>query len=85
MTIAFKSTRTQSPRPTFLLRLLKWLAAHDNAYRQNCKLRELPVSRLADMGMTRHDANTAFYRRTANRPADCAPITIRMSRPGLKS
>ncbi|GHF54589.1 DUF1127 domain-containing protein [Seohaeicola zhoushanensis] len=50
-----------SSRP-FLLRLLDALVAWDARHRDAHKLRNMTDERLADMGMTRSDAENAFRR-----------------------
>lgn len=49
-------------RKPMLLRLIDAVAGWDARYRQAQKLREMPDERLADMGLTRRDALTAFRR-----------------------
>ncbi len=41
----------------------QWLLRVDAAYREHCKLKETEDRLLEDMGITRRQANTAFYRR----------------------
>lgn len=53
--------RTDSPKP-FLLRLLFAVASWEARQREAHKLRNMPDERLADMGMTRADAENAFRR-----------------------
>ncbi|MDH3263294.1 MAG: DUF1127 domain-containing protein [Paracoccaceae bacterium] len=64
-------TLTQTARPARrfapFARLLAWLAARDAAYRSACKLAEMPDERLADMGITRAEADAAFLGRFATR------------------
>ncbi len=60
-------TDTHRTRPTHTktnpaLRLLNWLAEHDRHYREMQKLRRMSDARLADMGLTRADAETAQRR-----------------------
>jgi uncharacterized protein YjiS (DUF1127 family) len=68
------NTRTEMParragqhatQPLWL-RALNWLARADNAYRQKQMLKSLPDERLEDMGLSRRDADIAFYRRGSN-------------------
>ena len=67
MTITTQTTRisaTRNERDTsvpFLLNVLNWIAERDRRYREKQKLLSLPDERLEDMGMTRKDANMAFY------------------------
>ncbi len=64
MTVAAKSTRTaQSPRSFAwsFKDLMNWVVEKDQTYRQARKLADMPDERLKDMGMTRRDADTAFY------------------------
>jgi len=72
MTIATTNTKTfaTSRKVSFFLQALNWLASHDAAYRENARLKAMPQHRLDDMGMTRDDANRAFYQRFNNRAAD---------------
>ena len=53
-----------------LLRIL------NSTYRQATKLRNTSDERLADMGLTRQDANRAFFSRYGNKPADRAPMAL---------
>lgn len=64
-------TLAQTARPARQIapfaRLLAWLIARDAAWRSARKLAEMPDERLADMGISRAEADTAFLRRFANR------------------
>lgn len=53
-----------------LLRFLNLIADADSRYRQKQKLKNLPDERLEDMGMTRRDADMAFYQRGSNHPRE---------------
>lgn len=63
------TTQTTTARPAahrarrtpIWLRALNWLADRDAAYRASHKLRDQPDERLDDMGITREQADTAFY------------------------
>lgn len=72
------ATPEQAPFP---LRVLNWLAEQDRLYREKRRLTALSDEHLADMGLTRQDADSAFYRRryrdTDTRPL---PITWRRAR-----
>lgn len=50
------------PSKPLLLRLLDIFAAWDARHRDAHKLRNMTDERLADMGLTRHDAENAFRR-----------------------
>jgi len=57
-----------------LLRALNWLAEKDGNYRQAAKLRDMDDERLTDMGITRAQANQAFYQLWGNKRANLDPI-----------
>lgn len=44
-------------------RLVDWLIAADQRHKDKCRLRDAEEHVLRDMGMTRADADQAFYRR----------------------
>jgi uncharacterized protein YjiS (DUF1127 family) len=71
-----RTTRQAARRTPLWLRLLNRLADRDAAYRASHKLRAMPDERLDDMGMTREDANTAFYARGSRRADETAPATL---------
>ena len=64
-------TETARPARRFapFSRLIAWLVARDAAYRAACNLAEMSDEHLADMGITREEADTAFLRRFATRDA----------------
>lgn len=66
---------TKSITP-FWLTVLNRLAAADQRYRDAQKLKSLPSERLADMGMSRTDADRAFVRDQYNRPVDSIPLPL---------
>ena len=41
--------------------LLGWLVALDHAFREREKMKRLDDTRLADLGLSRRDANAQFY------------------------
>ena len=59
---AARTATPTAPRPAepAWLRLLNWFAARDHAYRQRRKLAAMSDERLADMGLTREQAEHAF-------------------------
>ncbi len=59
------------------LRILNWVADRDANYRQAINLRNASDEKLADLGLTRQQANHAFYARYRNRIADREPIILR--------
>jgi len=61
--------------PPPLVRLLNWFAEHDRRFREKQRLNNLPIERLADMGMTRKDADSAFYQ-TRDCAEDKHPVPI---------
>lgn len=61
---------THNTRTPTWLKVLNWLAARNSAYRQACTLAEMPPERLADIGLTRAEADRAFLRRPFDREAD---------------
>lgn len=63
------TARHQTRRQTPLARLVSWLVARDAAWRSARQLAAMPDERLADMGITREAADTAFLRRFATRDA----------------
>ncbi len=63
------TARHQTRRLAPLARLLSWLVASDAAWRSARKLAAMPDERLADMGITREEADAAFRRRFATRDA----------------
>lgn len=67
---------TAAPRGSLLRRLVVALVQADARYRQKCKLRGLPDERLRDMGLTRRDADAAFYSRYGNHTADQSPTRL---------
>lgn len=65
----------------YLLRVLNQLSDLDSAYRQRQKLKSMPGHRLADMGMTRANANRAFYGQRGMQADNApAPITTGLAR-----
>lgn len=65
----------------YLLRVLNQLADLDGAYRERQKLKSMPGHRLADMGMTRADANRSFYGQRGLQADNApAPITTGLAR-----
>jgi len=64
------------PRTSIIIRALNWLAERDRGYREAIKLRQMPKERLDDMGITRKQANTAYYKRFANRAPDQSPPVL---------
>lgn len=66
--------RTQTT--PFWLTFLNRLAAADQRYRDERKLKSLPEHRLGDMGLTRADADRAFIRTRYSRPVDRTPMPI---------
>ena len=84
MHIASQLTPTTESRITttrngpFLLRLLNWIVEANRQYREKQKLQKMPDERLADMGLTRKEANTAFYRQVSRvRDLESLPISTR--------
>lgn len=67
---AFLATQTAPKSASLFRRLLNAVLDADARYRQAHKLRNLPDERLQDMGISRQEANVAFYARYGNRPAD---------------
>ncbi|WP_137700281.1 hypothetical protein [Marimonas lutisalis] len=63
------NTARRAPNTPIWLRALNWLADRNAAYRASHKLRNMPDERLDDMGITRDEANAAFYHR-GSRKAD---------------
>lgn len=67
MTITTQTTRIAARQiehntsVPFLIRVLNRIVESDRLYREKQILLGLPDVRLVDMGMTRKDANTAFY------------------------
>jgi uncharacterized protein YjiS (DUF1127 family) len=56
---------------TALIAALDWIATRDAAYRQARRLARCCDARLADMGLTRAEADAAFYSQIrGNRPVD---------------
>ena len=60
----------------FLVRALNWIAAKDYRHRQQERVKNLPNEALRDVGMTRKQANAAFYKRMESRAADRKPMII---------
>lgn len=58
------------------LTVLNWIADADRRFREAQKLKSLSDEHLADMGMTRADADRAFLRKPVDRPADRAPLPL---------
>ncbi len=72
---------TQTSNTPILLRALNWLVARDRRYRDIQKFRRMPSERLLDMGLTRQQANQAFYRAGRERTDTelfIAPLSTRM-------
>jgi uncharacterized protein YjiS (DUF1127 family) len=61
---------TRKTRTPIWLKALNWLAEKNGQYRQARKLEEMPDERLADLGLTRTEADSAFLRKPFDRPAD---------------
>ncbi len=57
-----KHNAIEITRTPMWLCALNWLAARDQSYRAAQKLRDMPVERLEDMGLTREDTRSAFKR-----------------------
>lgn len=67
----------QATRTPIWLRALNWLADRDAAYRASRKLRNMPDERLEDMGISREEANAAFYTQGSRRADTTAkPVTL---------
>lgn len=61
---------TRKTRTPLWLIILDWLAEKDSRYRQARALADMPAERLADIGLTRAEADRAFLRKPFDRPAD---------------
>jgi uncharacterized protein YjiS (DUF1127 family) len=70
-----KSITSKKPS-SILLGALNWLADRNASYRQAIELRGKTDERLADMGITREQANQAFYQRFGNKVADREPMVL---------
>ena len=57
-------------------RILNWFAALDYGYRQAHKLSTLSDERLTDIGVSRAEADAAFYRKNQLRDAKHQPIKL---------
>ena len=71
------NTSITSKTSSILLNILNWIAEKDAIYRQATKLRNTPDERLADMGLTRQQANRAFFARYGHESADRQPMILR--------
>lgn len=65
-------TRPVARMPIWL-RVLNWLADRDARYREAHKLRNMSTERLEDVGITREEANRAFYQRGSRRADQYTP------------
>lgn len=54
-------------RPKGWMHALHWIVEQNANYRASHKLRSMADERLKDMGISREDADTAFYKRFALR------------------
>lgn len=76
-TTAILNRRAISQQNTsVVLRILNWLVRLDSNHRQSQKLKHLDDRLLDDMGMTRKDAERAFYTKFGRRPADRESIPL---------
>lgn len=66
----------RNTRTPIWLNALNWLAERNYQYREARKLAELPPERLADLGLTRAEADRAFLRKPFDREADRALIKL---------
>jgi uncharacterized protein YjiS (DUF1127 family) len=69
-------TTPRMPKGGFFVRVLNKIAAFDLRHRQKAHVEELPDAALRDVGLSRKEANTAFYKRHENRVADRRPAFI---------
>ncbi len=60
--MAHSASQTR-PITSFSFHPLQWLLRHDAAYREAQELKRTEDHHLADMGITRDEADTAFYSR----------------------
>lgn len=81
MTNMTKTAHRATTNTPIWLRALNWLADRDAAYRASHKLRNMPDERLEDIGITREDANAAFYQRGSHQAdANATPVTLTVFR-----
>lgn len=74
------TTATRPAKTNIFLAILNWIARKDAAYREAQKLSRMSDERLDDMGMTREQANAAFYARGSRRADMGAPVTLQAAR-----
>ena len=67
---------TKTKSTPIWLTILNRIASADQRHRDAQKLKSLSKENLADMGMTREDANNAFLRDRYSRPVDSARLPI---------
>lgn len=81
MHTAPKTNASKSLTPIWL-RALNWLARRDANYRAARMLRAMPEERLNDMGISRAEANVAFYRRGSRKADSTVPTKLTAFRVG---
>ena len=67
---------TTTKTTSIWLTMLNFLAASDQRYRDSQKLKAMSDERLADLGLTRTDANRAFLSDKYSRATDRAALPI---------